>query len=353
MSELPLRFLCWDGYQDPAITTPFFDETRVGINVDTLLSDHEAADRVLANPGRWDLLNINSPHVKERLFPNSAIKALDPECFGSASANIPVDLRRFFDVATGPKGEVLGVCQRFGTFNLVVDVTRISAGVASDQGFNLADDRNHHGRFGILAYEDFNVQHIAIGASLDPFELLAEADLMKFTETARRWFSSAALVTQDHRALNAALISGDIGFYLGGGAYTASCVRIEGHRQIQAITPLRGPLHGKGGIAFVEVNATLSDPKTHPRAEEFLKYLIRPETALRASLAAGSVNPVAQMFTRAVFDQLTTDQLDAMQWNSFGEDMARCSPYRAIPDYERLVSIVRAERERSQINSSF
>jgi spermidine/putrescine transport system substrate-binding protein len=346
--EPSLRFLCWDGYQDPAITTPFLHDTGFGIDVETLLSDHEAADRVLALPGRWDLLNINSPHVKERLFPRSAIKVLDPVRFGSAATDVPTDLRRFFDCATGPKREPLGVCQRFGPFNLVVDVTRISANYASDQGFHLAEDRSHRGRFGILAYEDFNVQHIAIGAGLNPFERLAEGHFTKFAQTARRWFSSAALVTQDHQALNGALIRGEIGFYLSGGVYTASCARLAGHSQIHAVTPKRGPIDGKGAIAFVEVNAALSGPKTNPRAEDFLEYLGRAKTALRASLAGGSANPVAQMFTRSLFDQFTIAPLDAMQWSSLEEEMARCSPYRAIPDYERLVATVRAERRRGR-----
>jgi len=35
-----------------------------GMPLEVYVSDYEAAQRVLAHPGRWDLLNINSPFVR-------------------------------------------------------------------------------------------------------------------------------------------------------------------------------------------------------------------------------------------------------------------------------------------------
>jgi spermidine/putrescine transport system substrate-binding protein len=47
------------------------------------------------------------------------------------------------------------------------------------------------------------------------------------------------------------------------------------------------------------------------------------------------------MHSSAVFNRFTSDQLTAMQWDDFEEDMSRCADYALIPDYDKLVAIIR------------
>ena len=69
------------------------------------------------------------------------------------------------------QGTLIGICQRFGPFNLVVNAHRIDRASAEDQGFELANERVPR-PYGILLYEDFNLFHVCIGAGLDPFSSL-------------------------------------------------------------------------------------------------------------------------------------------------------------------------------------
>ena len=99
-------------------------------------------------------------------------------------------------------------------------------------------------------------------------------------------------------------------------------------------------MQGRGGICFVEVNALLSDTKCAAEAENFLAYLLQPQSAVRAALAANAANPVLQMSQRAVFATFSPAMLDAMQWDTLEEELDRCAQYRVAPDYERLHAIL-------------
>jgi spermidine/putrescine transport system substrate-binding protein len=340
-----LRLLCWEGYEQPALLAPFTRRHAVTVTADTLLSDYAAALGIERDPGRWDVVNLNNPFARDFLHPRGLVRALDPARFEPCFADMLPWMRPFYAVTSSRDGaSLLGVCQRFGPFNLVVNAAKISPAMAADQGFQLANDPANAGRFGILSYEDFNVLHVAIGAGLNPFVRLGEADLAAFAATARRWFSAAALVSDDHLALNRALISGDIDFYISGGIYTASPARLEGHDEIRAVTPMRGPIGGKGGIVFLEITSVLAQTKAPALAEDFLSYLMTPETAVRAALAAGACNPVTQLEQPAVFGAFTAAQLRAMQWDDLQEQVGRCAEYALAPDYERLRDILIAAR---------
>jgi spermidine/putrescine transport system substrate-binding protein len=337
---LPIEILCWEGYDDPLLVAPFALAGGEDVHAHAHVSDYDAAQRVLGDRGRWDLLNINSPYVRDLLHPRGRIRPLDPARFAAAAdhGSMPASWLALQQWGRSADGEILGVCQRFGPFNLVVDTDAISVDAAEDQGFDLAADPRHAGRYGILAYDDFNVLHIALAAGLDPYAPLLEPGFARFAATARRWFSGAKVVTADHLALNRALAAGDIAFHLGGGVYTASCARREGHARIRAITPRRG------GIAFVEVNALLDGAPNAHAAEDYLAYLQEPQAAVRAALAANAANPVLQMCDPQVFAAFDSATLDAMQWDTLEPELDRCAQYRIAPDYPRLHALMVAAR---------
>ena len=59
--------------------------------------------------------------------------------------------------------------------------------------------------------------HIAIAAGINPFQLLDEAAVSVFSDTAATILKSARLITSDHHRMNAALVSGEIDFHISGG----------------------------------------------------------------------------------------------------------------------------------------
>ena len=342
-----IQLLCWEGYDSPRVLEPFERRRSTRIRARTLLSDAGTADDLLAGRTDCDVLNINNAWIRGSLRAAGLVRALDPQRFEPHFERMLPQFGRLYAWARDTRGVLVGICQRFGPFNLVVNTNRIGRASAEDQGFELANERAPR-PYGILLYEDFNLFHVCIGAGLDPFTSLGEDGIARFDDTARRWFRGATVVTDDHFRLNRALVDGAIDFYLSGGIYTASPARLAGHLEVRAVTPRSGPIGGRGGIVFTEITSVLESAPRTGEAEDFLEYLLEPETAYRVAFAERTANPVAQMGMPEVFERFTARELEAIQWDGLEEDIARCADYDLMPDHAallpRLRSAARAER---------
>lgn len=335
-----LNIYAWEGYHADSVVEPFAEAFRCDVRNELITSDPEAVNRLRAGETAiWDLVTLNNPWARKVLFPEGLIVALDRERFEPRPDQV---LRRFrapYQWATSADGQsLLGVAQRFGPFSFVVDTNHISRALAEDQGFDLFLDPAMKGRYGILAYDNWNILHICIAAGFSPFRPHSHAELEKFAAVADLLLGNARLLTTDAAIINAAIIHGEIDAYFSGGTYTASGVRYDGLDRIRGITPRRGPIDGKGGIVWSEVTSTVANPELSPRAVDFLDYIQQPEVAKRVAFAEGTYNPVAQMGDPLVFRQFSIEELDALQWADLEEDLARCVDYDINPDYETMLA---------------
>ena len=335
-----IRLLCWEGYDVPRVLAPFERRGSTRVHARTLLSDAGTAADLLAGRAACDVLNINNAWIRGSLHPAGLVRVLDPARFEPHFERMLPEFSRLYAWARDAEGVLIGICQRFGPFNLVVNTHRIDRASAEDQGFELANERAPR-PYGILLYEDFNLFHICIGAGLDPFSRLSEDEMARFDATAQRWLRGATVVSDDHFTLNRALVDGTIDFYVSGGVYTASPARLAGHSEVRAVTPRSGPIRGQGGIVFTEITSVLEAATQTGEAEDFLAYLLEPETARRVALAERTANPVAQMGIPEVFARFTASELDAIQWDALGEDISRCADYDLMPDHAALLPRLR------------
>ena len=335
-----LRIFCWEGYDNASVLDPFRFRHDINVETESLISDSLAAQHVSAPSleTEFDVLNINNAWVQKYLYPNGLVRPLDKNRFEYEEARTIPTLAHLDRWSWSADGQnKIGVCQRFGSFNLVVNSDKISHDLAVDEGFHLADDPDLYQRYGILLYDDFNVFHICIAAEVNPFNLLSQDEEDRFEQTARRWFRNAAIATHDHHALNRALIDNRIDFYLSGGTYTASPARLDGNYQVTAITPARGPINGRGGIVFTEVTCVLDHAHTSPWAEPFLDYMLEPDTCVKIAFADRTCNPVLQMGDREVMSAFSSLQLQAIQWDTLEEDISRCVDYDLVPNSVSLL----------------
>ena len=91
---------------------------------------------------------------------------------------------------------------------------------------------------------------------------------------------------------------------------------------------------------WVEVTSIVNNPVHSPLAEDFLKHVQDPEIAHTVAFAEGTFNPVAQMGNKKCFDLFTSDELDAIQWDSLEEEMSRSRAYDIVPDYDKAHDIM-------------
>lgn len=344
--EKELNILCWEGYNSAQVLDPFRTSTGATVKAESLTNDPTMINRLRAGETNvWDLINVNNPWARKVMFPEKLIKPLDRARMEPYFEKMLPAFKPPYKWAMDDSGtELLGMCQRFGPYSFVVNTDKVSRATAEDQGWNLWNDAANAGKYGILESDDWNVFCICCIAGFDPFKVHNDEEVAKFTETAKRVFKGAKVVG-DIATMNQALVAGEIDFHLTGGTYSASPARADGHPEIRGITPKSGPLAGgKGGISWIEVTSTVNNPELSPLAVQFLEYVQQPETAHIVAFAEGTYNPVTQMGNPDCFKLFTKEELDAIQWDSLDEEMARSVEYDIVPDYDKLLDIMTAAK---------
>lgn len=331
-----LSILCWEGYEETSFLDGFCQRHDCKSFAQNLVSDHRAALSVAEHNSQFDVVNLNNPYGRRVLFPAGHIRALDRARYEPGLSSRFLWLESLLRWSYSDNDQLIGIGQRFGPFNFVVNSRKISPQTARDQGFNIVESVGKSKPYGILLFPEFNIFHICIAAGIDPFSAKAQDDLVRFESTAQYWFSNAKLISDDSVVLNSALIQGEIDFFLSGGLFTSAAFRLAGHSHIYCVTPERGPMEGKGGIAFMEITSLTSQSASPKLGESFLQYILEPKIAAQIACNPKVCNPIAQMADPLVFNRLSTEFLHAIQWENLEEDLSRCVPYDIPPDHAQL-----------------
>jgi spermidine/putrescine transport system substrate-binding protein len=343
--EKELNILCWEGYNSAQVLDPFRTEKGATVKAESLTNDPTMINRLRAGETNvWDLINVNNPWARKVMFPEKLITPLDRARFEPFFDKMMPAFKAPYQWAMDESGaELLGMAQRFGPYSYVVNTDKISRATAEDQGWNLWNDAANAGKYGVLESDDWNVFNICLIAGFDPFKVHSDEEVAKFKETAERVFKGAKVVG-DIATMNQALISGEIDFHMTGGTYSASPARADGNPNIRGITPKSGPMNGKGGVAWIEITSTVNNPQLSPLAADFLEFVQSPKMSHTVAFAEGTFNPVSQMGNPECFALFTKEELDAIQWDSLEEEMARCVEYDIVPDYDKLLDIMTAAK---------
>jgi len=344
--EKELNILCWEGYNSAEVLDPFRTANEATVKAESLTNDPTMINRLRAGETNvWDLINVNNPWARKIMYPEGLIKPLDKATFEPFFADMLPGFEWPYRWCMSDDGnELLGIIQRFGPYSFVVNTDKVSRETAEDVGWDLFNDPANAGKYGVLESDDWNVFDICLIAGFDPFREHTDEEAAQFSETASRVFKGAKLVG-DIATMNQAFVAGEIDFHMTGGTYSASPARADGFLNIRGITPNKSALpDGKGGVAWIEVTSVVNNPELSPLASQFLEYVQDPEVAHTVAFAEGTFNPVTQMGNQACFDLFTSDELEAIQWDSLDEEMARSAEYDIVPDYDKLLDLMTAAK---------
>lgn len=341
-----MNILCWEGYNSDEVLGPFRDaHPGSSVRAESGTSDPDMINKLRAGEVNvWDLINLNQPWARDQLYPEGLIKPLNKERFMPYFEKMLPEFAAPYPLAFADDGELLGMPQRYGPFSFVVNTDKISRKMAEDEGWNLFLDSAMKGRYGILTYDNWNIMHMCLTGGLDPFKPIEGDDLNTFKSTADTIFGGAKLLTDDLVAMNLALINGEIDAYFTGGTYTASPARYDGATNVRAITPASGPVDGKGGVVWIELTSAVNNPDPSNLAEDFLEFVQGADISKAVAFAEGTYNPVSQMGDPAVMGKFDSDELDAIQWDSLGEEMSRSLDYQVVASYDKLNELYNAAK---------
>ena len=235
-----LNILCWEGYNSAEVLDPFRALSRATIKAESLTNDPTMINRLRGGETKvWDLINVNNPWARKIMAPAGLIKPLPRAEFEPYFDAMLPQFKSPYKWAMSEDGkDLLGMAQRFGPFNYVVNTKKISRATAEDIGWDLFNDPALSGKYGIQESDDWNVFDIFLIAGINPFVVHTEAEMAKFEQTAIKVFKGAKMVG-DVASLNQAMVAGEIDFYMTGGTYTASPARADGFSEIRwSTTPM-------------------------------------------------------------------------------------------------------------------
>lgn len=341
-----LAMLTWDGYVDPRVLDGFTDQYDTGIDYELHTSDPDSVNKLRAGETRiWDIINLNNPWAREMMWPEGLIVELDRARFEPYfEAMLPMFQPPYKWAMSLDNEHLLGVCQRVDTFDFVVNTDVVSADMAKDEGWDLFNNPDMAGRYGILAYDNWNIMHICMAAGLHPFKEKTDDQVAIFEAAARRLINGAKMVSDDFVAVNLAVVNGEIDMYFGGGTYSISSARLDGLTNLYHVVPKSGPADGKGGINWIELNSVVNNPDLHPKAMDWMEYILQPDTSYAVATAGGFLLPVGQMAQPELLDKFSAEELDSFQWDEFDYRIANSVEFDVVPDYNRLYDIYTAAR---------
>ena len=341
-----LALLTWDAYADPRLLDLWRERTGGSIRYEIHVSDPTSVNRLRAGETAvWDFINLNNPWARKELWPAGLIRNLPRARFEPLYDAMFDKFAPPYHWAMSDDGEhLLGVVQRFETFDFVVNSDVISPRTAKDEGWDIFNNPDFANRYGILAYEDWNVMDICMGAGIDPFAERTEADYPAFEATARRWIGNARMITTDFAQLNLAIINGEIDAYFHG-RHLFDHLGAPGRRQqpLCRHAPIAARPGGKGGINWIELNSRGRQSRSQPTTYlDFLEWITEPEPAYVVANGNGNLQPVSQMAQPEVLAKFSKEQLAALQWDEFEERIGNSVEFDIVPGYDRLYDIYAA-----------
>ncbi len=341
-----MNILCWEGYNSDEVLGPFREANPgASVKAESGTSDPDMINKLRAGEVNvWDLINLNQPWARDQLYPENLIKPLNKERFMPYFDKMLPEFAKPYPLSFADNGDLIGMPQRYGPFSFVVNTDKISRAMAEDEGWNLFLDSGMKKRYGVLTYDNWNVMHMCLTGGLDPFKPVEGDDLDTFRKIADQIFAGAKLLTDDLVAMNLALINGEIDAYFTGGTYTASPARYDGATNVRGITPKSGPVDGKGGVVWIELTSAVNNPNPSELAEDFLEFVQQPDISKAVAFTEGTYNPVCQMGDERVMSKFDSDELDAIQWDSLGEEMSRSLDYQVVASYDALIEAYNAAK---------
>ena len=331
-----MHIYSWEGYNQKK----FLKDLPLKVISNNFISDYTIANEIKKKYIKCDIININNAYIRDYLWKFNLIEELNYEKYSSIYSTY---LKNFLHLSKWTKShdkkKIIGVGQRFGNLNYVINSNSIEPRTAEIEGYYLINNKG--AKFGILLFEDFNIMQISLSCGINPFKSIDQKKILRFKKNCHLWFDKATFISDNYFLLNKLLNKKKIDFYLTGGTFTCSVARKEGYKNIISIVPKNKINSLKQGIIFTEVTSILKN-KIYSNYELFLDYILSNEKCYEIAMSKYTCNPVLQMGNNKVFNLFSRNDLDIIQWNTLNNSHLYSHEYQIIPNYKKLLTIFRS-----------
>ncbi|MDQ0467627.1 ABC transporter substrate-binding protein [Labrys wisconsinensis] len=331
-----IRYMCWEGYNAPAILDPFQKAHDAAIAVDLITDSAGGFAKLAAGAYRdFDLVSSDSPWVA-RMGPAGICRFLDDKDFSAQYAEFYPQFRAPF----GPlqfEGKATGLPTRWGWVGPTVN-TKFDK-LETWRSYAPVFDAAYKDKICLLDWGDWPIMPLALHAGVNPYQPLDKPALDEVRKVLRAAFKNTRAIVGDLAIAQKGLIDGSFRALIGGGTYCTSSLRVAGHDYLQSIVP--EPQGGlKQGIIWMEATGLIDNGRNSAGAAEFLKYIVSPEVAVKLAITEATCNLVPNSKAEALF---TPEQKKALQMDYMWTAWDNSQFHTIAPNIDDMLAIWQEE----------
>lgn len=335
-----LRYMCWPGYDDPAVLEPFERAHGADIAVDAII-DSAGGFAKLATGGHrgLDLVSMDSPWIA-RMGPAGLCDYLAESDVAEARAG-------FYEVFQAPfaplrhGNRIVGLPTRWGwvgpSINTAFEKPETWTSYAP------CFDRAYRDRICVMDWGEWPLVPMALHAGIDPYAPLATGALVELRRVLRALFKNTRAIVGDITRAQKGLLDGSFRTLVGCGTYCTSALRKAGHETVHTVVPdARNGL--RQGVVWAEATAVVKGTPQAALARRFVRHLARPEIAATLAWTTATCNLVP---VRAAEDLFSPWQKRALQMDAMWHAWDNSHLHEAIPDLDAMLRVYQQERARA------
>lgn len=331
-----LRYLCWEGYNDPKVIIPF--EKQHGVQLDIqLVVDSPAgfSSLVQGKEKTFDVVSLDSPWV--RLMEEKGLcHLLDFDEFSDEYENLYSQIHDRF-VPQTPDGKIAGVPTRWGWIGPTINTKYTDE--QEFESYAPCFDSKYRGKIGVMDWGDWPILPIALYAGIDPYKDLDTHELAEIKKAVKALFKNLPIFISDLSLAQKALLDGSVKSLIGTGTYLSLSLRNAGFLQIKTVVP--EPINGlKQGIIWVEKTMIMSKSNNLELSKKLLKHLMSTEAAFHLSLSDYACN----LSTNRLVEELyTLEQRKILQLDEANDAWKKSVFHDLSPSIRALLTLWQEE----------
>lgn len=340
-ADTTLKYMCWEGYNDPAIIGPFEAANNTEIKFD-LIVDSPAGFAKLAAGGSKDvdLVSTDSPWVA-RMGPTGLCEYIDPDEFSDVFASFYPQFQYPFEPLMFD-GKMTGVPTRWGWVGPTINTETSS--IDEWRSYDACFDSKNKDKIGIMDFGDWPILPMALHAGIDPYKELDQAELDEIRKVLRALFKNSRALFSDLSLAQKAMLDGSVKTLVGTGSYATSALRKAGYKNMMTVVP--EPVNGfKKGIIWLEATAIVKGTSNPDLTKKLVKHMVSTDAALKLSYTDFTCNPTPNRAVEALY---TDDQKAVLQMDYAWEAWDKSVFHTVAPNVDDLLAIWQEELSSAQ-----
>lgn len=335
-ADATLKYMCWEGYNDPAIVGPFEEENNVSLRFDLIVDSPAGFAKLAAGGSRdVDLVSTDSPWVA-RMGPTDLCEFIDPAEFSDVFDSFYPQFQSPFAPLMFD-GKMTGVPTRWGWVGPTVNTE--TSDPDEWRSYDACFDSKNKDKIGIMDWGDWPIMPMALHAGIDPYVELDQHALEEIRKVLRALFKNSRALFSDLSLAQKAMLDGSVKTLIGTGSYTTSALRKAGFKNILTVVP--EPVDGfKKGIIWLEATAIVKDTANLDLAKKLVRFMAGKEAAYKLSYTDFTCNPTPNREVESLYsdEQKSVLQLD-YAWEAWDKSVF----HTVAPNVDDLLAIWQEE----------